>query len=331
MTTWPNYATAGTVTATHSPKTRTVPAIVQDANASLSHPLLLRYAFEELGLQLVGVAFFQGKATCFIKHPGNSTHMIYTVGDVIDGHRIAAIQDNSVTFEREGVQFWLMLNDPGESDRDPAETTEYALDAPEATAGVDPSAGVPDPIIAKIDNIFDTAPQLKSRTSKYESAQLIEDAGDDSRDGSRSRDDSRSRKTSFTTARSMKFIMPIDGELTSSFGYRRDPWGGGRRYHYGVDLAAPYGTSVHAAADGVVTQVRRSFTRGRYVTIRHDNGYETLYLHLSKQMVEEGDRIKQGGVIGREGSTGRSTGPHLHFEIHHNGRAIDPSTHLKIK
>jgi murein DD-endopeptidase MepM/ murein hydrolase activator NlpD len=128
---------------------------------------------------------------------------------------------------------------------------------------------------------------------------------------------------------SIMFAMPMHGQFTSPFGYRRHPFGGGWRMHKGIDISTSEGTPVGAAAEGIVSKVTYSPSYGRMIVIRHAMGYETLYAHLSRQLVSVGQQISQGQTIGREGSTGMSTGPHLHFEIHKNGRAIDPEPYIR--
>jgi murein DD-endopeptidase MepM/ murein hydrolase activator NlpD len=121
---------------------------------------------------------------------------------------------------------------------------------------------------------------------------------------------------------------PLDGaRLTSGFGPRRHPVLGFSRRHEGLDFAAPTGTPVYAAADGVVTAARTERGYGRTVRLRHAGGTETVYAHLSRiaRETRPGTRVRQGQVIGAVGSTGMSTGPHLHYEIRIAGRAEDPS------
>lgn len=121
---------------------------------------------------------------------------------------------------------------------------------------------------------------------------------------------------------------PLDGaRLTSGFGRRRHPVLGFSRQHEGVDFAAPTGTPVYAAADGVVASARWESGYGRTVRLRHPGGVETVYAHLSRFAAEArpGERVRQGEVIGAVGSTGMSTGPHLHYEIRVAGRAQDPT------
>jgi murein DD-endopeptidase MepM/ murein hydrolase activator NlpD len=125
------------------------------------------------------------------------------------------------------------------------------------------------------------------------------------------------------------FVYPVRGRLSSSFGWRKDPFTGLRRYHSAVDLAANTGTPVKAAADGRVSSVSYSSVFGNYLIITHSGGFQSMYAHLSSVNVKEGGRVEQGEKIGAVGSTGRSTGPHLHFAIYKNGRAVNPLEYIK--
>ena len=125
-----------------------------------------------------------------------------------------------------------------------------------------------------------------------------------------------------------KFLMktPINGaRLSSSFGRRRHPVLGYTRIHKGTDFAAPRGTPIYAAGNGVFERASRWGSFGNYVRIQHANGYETAYAHLSRYGpgVRSGRRVRQGAVIGYVGTTGRSTGPHLHYEVLINGRQVN--------
>lgn len=112
--------------------------------------------------------------------------------------------------------------------------------------------------------------------------------------------------------------------VTSGFGVRTDPITGAERVHHGVDLAAPRGTPVASARSGVVTFAGRKGGYGNLVVVDHGGGLETRYAHLDRLHVAAGDVVEQGDRVGAVGSTGRSTGPHLHFEARRAGRAIDP-------
>jgi murein DD-endopeptidase MepM/ murein hydrolase activator NlpD len=121
------------------------------------------------------------------------------------------------------------------------------------------------------------------------------------------------------------FLYPLKGAaLSSPFGWRNDPISGVRRYHSAIDLAASTGTLVKAASDGTVSVVGFNPNYGKYIILTHGDGYKTLYAHLNAYSVKQGDRVIQGGKIGEVGSTGYSTGPHLHFAVFKNGRAVNP-------
>lgn len=118
---------------------------------------------------------------------------------------------------------------------------------------------------------------------------------------------------------------PVNGaRLSSGFGMRRHPVLGYGKMHKGVDFAAPTGTPIYAAGDGTVEYAARYGSFGNYVRIRHTNEYKTAYAHMHRIAAKKGARVKQGQVIGYVGTTGRSTGPHLHYEVHSNGKAVNP-------
>lgn len=128
---------------------------------------------------------------------------------------------------------------------------------------------------------------------------------------------------------SLPQCMPTAGRYTSGFGFRRSPFGRGREFHSGVDLAAPRGTPVRAAADGVVLFSGYKPGLGKTVILDHGHGIQTLYGHQSRLLVQAGQWVSTGQVIGAVGDTGRSTGDHLHFELHFNGREVDPWPYLQ--
>ena len=129
----------------------------------------------------------------------------------------------------------------------------------------------------------------------------------------------------------LPFAMPVKDRFrwTSGFGFRRDPKGAGTRMHSGTDMAGAYGTSIYATADGVVVHAGWDSGYGQQVTIRHDFGVETLYGHLSKVRVDVGQRVSRGDQIGDMGNSGRSTGTHLHYEVHLGGKPVNPMTFIK--
>jgi murein DD-endopeptidase MepM/ murein hydrolase activator NlpD len=125
------------------------------------------------------------------------------------------------------------------------------------------------------------------------------------------------------------FIYPIRGRLTSPFGWRDDPITGARTYHAALDIAAALGTPVKAAMKGTISSAGQNAIYGKFVIITHSNGYQSMYAHMSAISVAQGTAVEQGAKIGEVGSTGRSTGPHLHFALFKNGRSLDPLEFLK--
>lgn len=123
--------------------------------------------------------------------------------------------------------------------------------------------------------------------------------------------------------------FPIQGNITSSFGNRINPINGkGSEFHSGMDIKAEHGTLVKSTADGKVIFAGYKVGYGNLVIIRHGENFKTLYGHLSKILVKEGENVKAETFIGKVGSTGRSTGPHLHYEIHSNGKKINPKNFI---
>ena len=120
-------------------------------------------------------------------------------------------------------------------------------------------------------------------------------------------------------------IMPVQGWLTSAFGYRNDPFTGERAFHSGVDIVTQTGNPIVATADGVVLSTIFDHTGGNTIKISHKHtGYTTVYCHLSKFLVKAGQRVKRGDVIGLVGSTGRSIGPHVHYEVRKGDKRLNP-------
>ncbi len=124
--------------------------------------------------------------------------------------------------------------------------------------------------------------------------------------------------------------LPVDAvyRISSTYGYRTHPVTGDYRFHHGVDLAAPSGTTVLATHDGVVSETGTHRHLGKYVKIRHNDKEYSVYGHLSKWLVTQGRRVARGEVIGKVGSTGRSTGAHLDYSLRVNGQSVNPMLHL---
>jgi murein DD-endopeptidase MepM/ murein hydrolase activator NlpD len=126
-------------------------------------------------------------------------------------------------------------------------------------------------------------------------------------------------------------IMPTRGFFSHGYGWRKDPISGKREFHHGVDIAANRGTPIRATADGVVSRATRYLGYGKMVQISHGYGMATRYGHMNEILVTAGQKVRKGQIIGRVGSTGRSTGPHLHYEVFKAGRRVDPRKYLGDK
>lgn len=126
-------------------------------------------------------------------------------------------------------------------------------------------------------------------------------------------------------------LWPASGRITDRFGYRKDPFTRRKKFHAGLDIGADYGSKIKAAATGKVILAEYTAGTGRTVKISHARGITTLYGHASSILVKEGQVVKKGDVIAKVGSSGRSTGPHLHFEVLLYGTAVDPLQYLDAK
>ncbi|NJD03338.1 MAG: M23 family metallopeptidase [Ruminiclostridium sp.] len=125
-------------------------------------------------------------------------------------------------------------------------------------------------------------------------------------------------------------LIPVNGEYNNGFGYRRDPFTRRKTFHEGIDFSADKGTSIKASAGGKVTLAGRNGGYGLTVIIDHGRGLSTLYAHASKLLVKEGQTVKKGDIIAKVGSTGRSTGPHLHFEVLLYNTPVNPNAYIDI-
>lgn len=124
-------------------------------------------------------------------------------------------------------------------------------------------------------------------------------------------------------------IRPLDtGWMSSRFGFRTDPFTKKQTFHRGLDFSVPLGTEVRVTGDGVVTAVQQQRGFGRVIKVDHGNGVLTVYAHLSEQLVKKGQQVTRGTVIARSGNTGRSSAPHLHYEIRIGGRPVNPLTYI---
>lgn len=140
--------------------------------------------------------------------------------------------------------------------------------------------------------------------------------------------EARMRNTELRLILGELFILPTTGRLSSGFGYRPDPFTGRRSFHNGVDWAAPRGTAIMASMAGRVVELGVHSIYGNYVVVQHPEGFQSLYAHLDRILVSRGQTVDQRQQIATMGSTGRSTGNHLHFSLFRNGQAVDPLRHV---
>lgn len=132
------------------------------------------------------------------------------------------------------------------------------------------------------------------------------------------------------TIKSIPIGRPSPGRITSRYGKRTDPVNGKKGFHTGVDIKGKRGDKIFATADGVVTKAFKNGGYGNYVEIDHKNGYKTRFAHMKSYVVKKGERVQRGQLIGQIGNTGRSTGPHLHYEVVLSNKTVNPAKFLKI-
>ena len=124
------------------------------------------------------------------------------------------------------------------------------------------------------------------------------------------------------------FVPPLSARVSSDFGYRLHPIDNQTKFHYGMDLAANSGDDIVCFAAGIVTEVGENGTSGKFLRVEHEDGYATMYAHCGQIYVEEGQKVEAGEKIALVGATGKATGPHLHFELTHDGVYLNPAFYL---
>lgn len=134
----------------------------------------------------------------------------------------------------------------------------------------------------------------------------------------------------FATIANMPLGKPVPTSISSTFGTRIDPLNGKKAFHEGIDFRGKIGDPVKATASGIVKKSLYTRGYGHHIVLCHDNGYQTLYAHLSQRLVKRGQRVQTGQQIGLIGKSGRSTGPHLHYEVLHKGSPVDPMKYIQI-
>ena len=180
-------------------------------------------------------------------------------------------------------------------------------------------------------NVFETEPEEESVFVPFEepslSAEIIASGGKDIKISSN--EDIPDNVSIDSYKLNQQMVIPLKGKTTSEFGVRTHPISGDLRFHAGIDIAAEKGTNIYAAFDGEVIEADYDKWNGNYLKIKHDNNIMTVYCHCETLNVEKGQRIRGGEVIATVGSTGSSTGPHLHFELRINNISYNPQNALK--
>lgn len=264
----------------------------------------------DLNVRIVGTASFQGKFTALIEDVNTQTESFYKVGDPIYGYRITAISAEGVKLEKDGQQSYLAFEQKPE---------EKAADR-EIAAAMTPAPAMPSSEMSR--NFYTDKATAKSTTrwdlftpKKEKEAKKPSIAGE-----------AVQTAKAVASAVAGRFALPLAKykRMSSGFGYRKHPIGGGSKMHKGIDFSANRGTRILTADSGVVKFSGWKGGYGYTVIVDHQNGYETLYGHCSKLIADVGDNVNRGDLIAEVGSTGASTGNHLHFEVHKGGTAIDP-------
>jgi len=211
--------------------------------------------------------------------------------------RVAAVRGEITTWRALHAKMWEAFGPEAGAE----EETGIGGAAPDALAtGVEPPRGEELDLLAS--SVAEEEPRLR------ELARVIGRAG--------------------TIVHALPLRWPVHGPVKSGYGLRRSPWSGAPEHHEGIDIGSPPGTPVEAPAAGSVVEASSQGDFGKHVMLDHGNGVRSLYGHLKRVDVKVGQRVAKGQVIGLVGSTGRSTGPHLHYEVLMAGKPVDPSRFL---
>ncbi len=267
-----------------------------------------------LNVRIIGTASFQGKFTALIEDLNTRTDSFYKVGDPIYGHRIIAISAEGVKLEKDGAASYLAFDTQTVAKRADNPGTDRKL-----ASVIAPESPLPS------DNgtrNFYTDSASKS-TTRWDLFTPKKDS--ESKKPSLAGEAIESAKA-VASAVAGRFGMPVANykRISSPFGYRKHPIGGGSKMHKGMDFSANRGTRILSTDSGVVKFSGWKGGYGYCVLVDHQNGYESLYGHCSKLIADVGDNVNRGDLIAEVGSTGASTGNHLHFEILKGDTAIDP-------
>ena len=261
-------------------------------------------SFQNLSLRLKGIIILGNSPQALITMSGVEEELLVGEGDLVEGYTVQRIEDGVLTLTKGNVTESVAMEN------------SKIVKADTAAKVYTPEYNGPDSI--KTIKVAEAPLKVKTAACPVEVASAPSVASP-----------ARAKKADSHPA----FVRPVKGGwISSTFGFRSGPMTNigirGSSNHEGIDIAGPSGTMVHAAADGVVRESGWSFATGQFISVKHDDSWETRYYHLSRRYVAEGEKVKAGQNIAASGNSGASTGPHLHFEIRKDGRAINPANFI---
>lgn len=273
----------------------------------------------DLHVRIVGTASFQGRQTALVEDLNTHSDSFYKVGDPIYGYKITAIGEDGISLEKDGSKGFIAFEPTtlragtSEDKGFVVVANTYLPDSKSRIASASPNFYTD---FAKNGSGDKTQWDLFAPKPAKGSGKVPALAGDVT--------------VAAAAVASGLFSMPLATfkRLSSGFGYRKHPIGGGTKMHKGIDLSANRGTRILAADNGTVTWAGWKGGYGYCIIVDHHNGYETLYGHCSKLIADVGDNVRRSDLLAEVGSTGASTGNHLHFEVHKNGEPVDPEPYL---
>lgn len=309
-------------------------ALVSSGGRLASAPLGFDSAGDGPRVKVLGTASFQGRGTAFIQDTSTQAESFYQVGDGVYGFRITAIDEDGVRLEKSGRRYVVARQ---QTPLPPMPSGAPGAGGPSGAAGgpggfLKPSSDPGDLLAGaallgasggstRPNFYFDEPGGGLGPGTRWD---LFSGGGGGGRAGSGKA--GGLARTAAEMLGSGRFAFPLRTfkRLSSGFGYRRHPISGASKLHKGLDLSASSGTRIMAADAGTVAFAGWRGGYGYCVIINHNNGFETLYGHCSKLVADAGDNVRRGDYIADVGSTGASTGPHLHFEVHRGTSPIDP-------
>lgn len=250
-----------------------------------------------INIRMVGTAFMNGKVAALLEDSQNNIEGFFEEEQEVAGYKIDEISSDGIIISADGKEYFIRI----------FSTEQIPVRSALKNAATSDEDGEDAKMFEEKSDIVSELNYQIAKTKK----------------------ETKTVKYIPQRTKSSGFAVPLKGRLSSRFGWRQHPLGGGdKEFHKGWDIVAKYGSPVRSAEDGIVSIARYYGDLGNSVIITHKNGYITRYGHLSKILVKKGQVITKGDVVGLVGSTGMSTGPHLHFDIRRGQKVIDPEVFL---